>query len=40
MIREGTPLDIPALAQLQAVWVAEAGGDTAVDPHFPDAFRA
>ena len=39
-VRKSTPADIPGIARLRAEWVAEAGGDTAVDPHFPDAFHA
>ena len=39
-VRKSTPADIPGIARLRAEWVAEAGGDTAADPHFADAFRA
>ncbi|MCC9205660.1 GNAT family N-acetyltransferase [Arthrobacter sp. zg-Y769] len=39
MIREGTPLDIPQLARLRAVWAAEAGGDGPADAGFVGEFR-
>lgn len=38
-VREGTPADFPQLVRLRALWVAEAGGDDAVDQGFEDAFR-
>ncbi|GAA3292209.1 GNAT family N-acetyltransferase [Arthrobacter citreus] len=43
-IREGTPRDIPHLARLRALWVAEAGGGDSADHDpfgqgFEDVFR-
>ncbi|MDM7991076.1 GNAT family N-acetyltransferase [Arthrobacter sp. zg-Y877] len=38
LIREATPLDVPALARLRAVWAAEAGGDSPVDAGFVKEF--
>ena len=38
-VRKSTPADIPGIARLRTEWASEAGGGTAADPHFPDAFR-
>ncbi|MCC3289508.1 GNAT family N-acetyltransferase [Arthrobacter sp. zg-Y1110] len=38
LIREATPLDVPALARLRAVWAAEGGGDRPVDAGFVKEF--